>query len=708
MLAALGISEGEVIEIVGKRRTPAIAMRLPYEDRGLEVLRIDDVQRANAGVAIGEQVVIDAAPAKSAVAISLAPKDMMHSRGVGESFLREFLMGRPMNAGDTISLPEPTNGNGRSRLGLQEIQFVVAATEPRGVVVRITNDTRIAILPRAHASDGHDPNQIAYADLGGLDDAIAQLREVIVVALRQPELFGQLGIDPPRGVLLHGPPGSGKTLLARAVACEESVRYFYVGGPEIMAPRHGESEERLRDVFRQARANAPAIIFMDDIDALAPRRDATYGETERRVVTQLLTLLDGLEPRGRVMVIGATNRPEALDEALRRPGRFDREIAIGAPSAEGRRQILAVHTRAMPLDADVDLVTLSDALHGFVGADIAALVREAAMEAFRRHVGGAPVTPSMVEGLRVSRVDFVGAQRRVKPSAMREIMVHVPETTWDDVGGLDAVRRTLTQGIELPLRMPGAFRRFGIRPAKGFLLFGPPGTGKTLIARAVAHESSANFISVKTSDLLSKWYGESERQISRLFARARQVAPSIVFIDELDGLASERGSADDGSADDRVVNTLLAELDGLEGPQGVMVIAATNRPAVIDPALLRPGRFDELIYVPPPDIWARLRILELHTARVPLAADVDRERLVSIAERTEGFTGADLEALVRRAVLTALAECETIEAVGARFFEAALITSRPSVSPEMVREYESLASTLRRVVGRRAIGFGPA
>ena len=511
-------------------------------------------------------------------------------------------------------------------------------------------------------------------------------------------------------MLLYGPPGTGKTLLARAVANEADARFFHIAGPEIMGRYYGESEQRLREVFQQAGQQSPSIIFIDEIDSIAPKREDVTGEVERRVVAQLLTLLDGLEPRQNVVVIGATNRVDALDEALRRPGRFDREIVLGVPDIPGRREILAIHTRGMPLDTDVDLDELARITYGFVGADMSALAREAAMETLRRNVpqtaiDAGQITAEILEKLRVSRADFTRALKRVQPSALREIMIEVPNVSWDDIGGLEDAKRELRDGIELPLKHPEAFERLGIRPAKGFLLFGPPGTGKTLLAKAVAREAEANFIATKSSSLLSKWYGESERQVTRLFQRARQVAPTVIFIDEIDSLAPARGGGiGEPAVTERVVNTLLSEMDGLEELRGVVVIGASNRPTLIDPALLRPGRFDDLIYVPVPEQSGRAHILRIHTHAMPLADDVD---LDAIAARTTGFTGADLEDVVRRAGLQALRERIDVEKVSMNHFEQALKETRASVTDEMDREYREMVRTLKQdsARGGKRIGF---
>jgi transitional endoplasmic reticulum ATPase len=593
--------------------------------------------------------------------------------------------------------------------GLQEIRLVVVATQPRGIV-QVGEQTIIELRPQFEEPKEARRADVTYDDIGGLGSSVDQVREMVELPLRHPELFQRLGIEPPKGVLLHGPPGTGKTLLARAVANETEANFYHIAGPEIMGSRYGESEERLRQVFQEASHNAPAIIFIDEIDSIAPKREEVTGEVERRIVAQLLTLMDGLEPRQNIVVIGATNRRDAIDEALRRPGRFDREIIIGVPDQEGRSEVLAIHTRGMPLAEDVNLDEIARTTYGFVGADLGALTREAAMDSLRRLLPDLNlregIASEVLENLSVRQDDFLSAMKRIQPSALREIMIQVPNVGWDDIGGQDEARTRLREGVELPLKSPQSFRRIGIRPAKGFLLFGPPGTGKTLLAKAVAREAEANFVATKSSDLLSKWYGESEQQVSRLFERARQVAPTVVFIDEIDSLAPARGGGlGEPAVTERVVNTLLAEMDGLEELQGVVVLAATNRPNLLDPALLRPGRFDELVYVPVPDAIGRRKILGIHTRNMPLAGDVDLDQL---AERTERYTGADLEDLTRRAGLLALREALDAELINRSHFERALKETRPSVTSEMEQEYEEILRTIKQQGPmRREIGFLP-
>jgi len=713
-MARLGIREGELVELVGKRHTGALAVRPYPDDEGLNIIRLDGLQRVNAGISSGDHIEVRKADARPATKVILAPaqKNMM-LQGSGDALQRTFLH-RPMTSGDVVStsvqqrVQDPRVANFPA-YGLQEIRLVVVSTQPRGIV-QVTAETTVELRPQFEEPKEARRADVTYDDIGGLGSSVDQVREMVELPLRHPELFQRLGIDPPKGVLLYGPPGTGKTLLARAVANETEAHFFHIAGPEIMGSRYGESEERLRQIFQEAAQNAPSIIFIDEIDSIAPKREQVTGEVERRIVAQLLTLMDGLEPRQNIVVIGATNRRDAIDEALRRPGRFDREIVIGVPDQSGRREVLAIHTRGMPLAEGTDLDEIARTTYGFVGADLGALVREAAMDALRRVLpdinlrDGIPA--EVLEKLMVSQEDFATAMKRIQPSALREIMIQAPNVRWDDVGGLDEAQSKLREGVELPLRSPQSFKRMGIRPAKGFLLFGPPGTGKTLLAKAVAREAEANFVATKSSDLLSKWYVESEQQVSRLFERARQVAPTVIFIDEIDSLAPARGGGlGEPAVTERVVNTLLAEMDGLEDMQGVVVMAATNRPNLLDPALLRPGRFDELVYVPVPDFGGRRKILGIHTKKMPLSDNVD---LDDLAQKTARFTGADLEDLTRRAGLIALRQSIDATTVTEEHFAKALEEVRPSVTPEMERDYEEMLRTLRQESPQRTqIGFTP-
>ncbi len=715
---ALGITEGDVVEIVGKRSTPAIAMAAYDEDQSLEIVRLDGLQRGNAEVGSGEHVTISVAESRPATRVVFAPAQReMRLQGPTQALKRNFFR-RPVVAGDLVATtgqqpvqnmpPEVQRMFNTPAYALTQIRLTVVSTAPKGIV-HIDENTEVEL--RAEFEEPRDGRAVVnYDDVGGMADTIEQLREMVELPLRYPELFTRLGVDPPKGVLLHGPPGTGKTRLAQAVANESDAEFFTINGPEIMGSGYGESEKKLREVFEEATRVAPSIIFIDEIDSIAPKRTQVPGEAEKRLVAQLLTLMDGLEARANLVVIAATNRPDAIDEALRRPGRFDREIVIGVPDVKGRREILAIHTRGMPLGDKVDLGELARVTHGFVGADIAALAREAAIDAVRGimhkiDLDERTIPPEVLEELCVTREDFLSALKRVKPSAMREVMVQTPTVGWDDIGGVDESVAKLREGIELPLKNEEAFRRLGIRPAKGFLLYGPPGTGKTLLAKAVAKEAEANFISMKSSDLLSKWYGESEQQIARMFARARSVAPCVIFIDEIDSLVPARGSGQgEPQVTGRVVNTILAEMDGLEELQSVVVIGATNRPNLVDPALLRPGRFDELVYVGTPDLAGREHILKIHARNMPLAADV---ALADVASKTERFTGADLEDIVRRAGLNALRRAGgDVKEVTAADFAEAVADSRATVTEKMEEEYKKMQGELKkRAAEVNPIGF---
>jgi len=715
---ALGITEGDVVQIEGKRTTVAVAMSAYAEDESLEVVRLDGLQRGNAEAGSGEHVKIRSAKSQPAVRVVFAPAAReMRLQGPTQALKRNFFR-KPLTAGDLVATtgqqpvqnmpPDVRRMFNAPAYALTQIRLQVASTTPKGIV-HIDENTEVEL--RAEFEEPRDGRAVVnYDDVGGMQDTIQQLREMVELPLRYPELFTRLGVDPPKGVLLHGPPGTGKTRLAQAVANESDAEFFTINGPEIMGSGYGESEKALREVFENATKSSPAIIFIDEIDSIAPKRDKVPGEAEKRLVAQLLTLMDGLEARSNLVVIAATNRPDAIDEALRRPGRFDREIVIGVPDESARREILAIHTRGMPLGDKVELNELARTTHGFVGADIAALAREAAIEAVRRimpkiDLDERTIPPEVLEELCVTREDFLAALKRVQPSAMREVMVQVPKVGWEDLGGVQDAIDQLREGIELPLKHPEAFDRLGIRPAKGFLLYGPPGTGKTLLAKATAKEAEANFISMKSSDLLSKWYGESEQQIARLFARARSVAPCVVFIDEIDSLVPARGSGQgEPQVTGRVVNTILAEMDGMEELQSVVVIGATNRPTLVDPALLRPGRFDELVYVGTPDEKGREHILNIHAREMPLAEGVT---LTDIAAKTERFTGADLEDVVRRAGLNALRRAgEDVSEVTQEDFTEALKDSRATVTQKMEAEYKKMRGELKkRAAEKGTIGF---
>jgi len=689
----LGIRPGDVVEIEGKRKTVAVVWPALPEDLGRGVIRMDGLLRKSAGVNVGDRVIVRKARVQPAAKVRLAPATPSNNpfdEGF-KKYMKKKLLGLPVVERDMVQVPV---------IG-QAMPFTVIMTKPRGPVV-ITEKTIVEVINKPMQMV--DVPRVFYEDIGGLSQVITKVRELIELPLRHPELFARLGIEPPKGVLLYGPPGTGKTLLAKAVATESDAYFIAINGPEIMSKFYGESEQRLREIFKEAEENAPSIIFIDEIDAIAPKRDEVVGEVERRVVAQLLALMDGLSSRGQVIVIAATNRPNAIDPALRRPGRFDREIEVPLPDKQGRLEILQIHTRHMPLAPDVDLEKLAEMSKGYTGADLAALVREAAMHALRRYlpeidIEEEHIPAEVLEKMVVKMEDFLAAFKEITPSGLREIQVEVPEVHWDDIGGLDEAKAELRETVEWPLKYPQAFARLGIRPPRGILLFGPPGTGKTLLAKAVATESGANFIAVRGPEILSKWVGESEKAIREIFRKARQYAPAVVFFDEIDAIAYVRGGEVGSRVGERIVSQLLTEIDGVSELSDVVVIAATNRPDVVDPALIRPGRLEKLIYVPPPDEKGRLEILRIHTRNVPLAPDVN---LVEIAERTKGYTGADLAALVREAALQALREDINAKMVAMRHFERALQKVKPSVTPQMVEFYMRWLETARQLsVGKR-------
>ena len=720
-LKGLGVEEGTVVQVQGKRLTAAVVLSGYPEDEGIDVVRMDGLIRFNAKVGVGELVEITPAEWKEAKSLVLAPAQEGIRLAVPGEALRMTLLNRPLVQGDFLSsvfrrapqtpppgmLPDEILQSYMSRsFGLMEIRLVVSDTLPKGIV-RVTEKTRIELLPESTGEEGRPGRFVTYEDIGGIRPIIQKIQETIELPLKHPELFERLGIDPPSGVLLHGPPGTGKTLLARAVANESGAHFSAINGPEIMGKYYGESEERLRAVFEEAQKNAPAVVFIDELDSIAPRRAEVTGEGEKRIVAQLLALMDGLKGRRNVMVIGATNRVDAIDPALRRPGRFDREIEIRIPDQSGRLEILQIHTRGMPLGKDVSLPALAEATVGYTGSDLSHLAKEAALATLRRLMPKLNleedkiIPPTVLEKLEVRREDFDQGLLEVQPSALREIVVEIPKVRWEEVGGLEEVKKTLREMVELPLRKPEAFHRLGIRAPKGILLYGPPGTGKTLLAKAVATQAGASFLSAKGSSLLSKWYGESEKKIAEFFQRARQVPPAVIFFDELDSLAPVRGgSFGEPQVTERIVNQILAEMDGMQELKGVVVLGATNRPDMIDPALLRPGRFDELVYVKIPDQSSREEIFRAHTRGMALEADVD---LPKLAEITERFTGADIAGVCMKAGIFALRDNPEARAVTQEHFFRAVKEAIPSVTPEMEREYEKLARTVKQQAGR--IGF---
>src|ERR687885_1751982 len=663
---SLSASTGDVIEIRGKRRTVAKCLPLYPSDEGKGIIRVDGLVRNNAGVAIGDTVVVRKIKAVPAEKVIVAPLEAIPP--IDERYLADALESVPLIKGDNVMVPY---FGGR-------LTFQVIGVTPAADAVLVTQKTIFHIAEKGETLRGVP--QVTYEDIGGLKEEIQKVREMIELPLRHPEIFEKLGIEAPKGVLLYGPPGTGKTLLAKAVANETNANFYSIGGPEIMSKFYGESEERLRDTFRQAQENSPSIIFIDEIDSIAPKREEVSGDVEKRVVSQLLSLMDGIESRGKLVVIGATNRPNAIDPALRRPGRFDREIEIGIPDEEGRFDILQIHTRGMPLTEDVNLESIAKVTHGFVGADLEALSKEAAMRSLRRilpeiNMEQSKIPVEVLNKIKITHKDFEDALKDVQPSALREVHVQRPNVTWDQIGGLNEVKEELAEAIEWPLKHSDLFEQADVKPPKGLLLYGPPGTGKTMIAKAVATTSEANFISVKGPELISKSVGESEKGVREIFRKARQAAPCIIFFDELDAVAPRRGRSEgDAHVTERVISQTLTEMDGLEDLTGVVIIGATNRPDIIDEALLRPGRFDRILEVPVPDKEARKEILKIHTNKKPLDSTVNLDRLV---ELTDGYTGADIAAIVNAAAMSAIKEHvrqkdSTKLEISMRHFEAAL------------------------------------
>ena len=728
VLQKLGVKEGDIIEIEGKNSTGALAVRAYPSDIGKKIIRIDGIVRRNAGTSIGEMVKIKKADVKDAEYVVVAPaRNDVIVKANPEFFKRKLLM-RPFKTGDIIipnpvvrrrgeqdfdSFEDPFNellksfgvtgvnfNFGNNFLGgFGEHKFIIVNTRPKGIV-RVTESTELEVKERAEAPVKEEAiPEVTYEDLGGLHEEIRKVREMIELPLKHPELFERLGIEPPKGVLLHGPPGTGKTLLAKAVANESGAHFISINGPEIMSKWYGQSEENLRKIFDEASKNAPSIIFVDEIDAIAPKREDVTGEVERRVVSQLLTLMDGLKSRGKVIVIAATNRPDAVDPALRRPGRFDREIEIGVPNKEGRKEILEIHTRGIPISNDVDLDKLANITYGYVGADLEALTKEAAMHALRRVTSelseikeDKPLPKSILEKLIVTKKDFDYALNIVEPSAMREVLLEIPNVTWDDIGGLEEAKKKLKESVEWPLKYPDRFKKLGIRAPSGILLYGPPGTGKTLLAKAVANESNANFIAIRGPEIMSKWVGESEKRIRDIFKKAKQVSPSIIVFDEIDSLVPARGSSIETHTE-RIVSQILTEISGLEELHGVVVIATTNRPDILDPALLRPGRFERQILVPTPDEKARLEIFKIYTKKMPISKDVD---LKELAKNTKNYTGADIELICREAAMNALRRGENVETITKEDFEKALKEVTPSVSEAMNKFYEKILTNVKK------------
>ena len=710
LMRQLDVKRGDVISIQGGRETVAIVDRAYPADIGEGIIRVDGIIRRNARTGIGDTVNVRKADVREAKKITIAPAQQGIPIHIDSEVFKQGLLGRAVVKADIVVLGGAQRRRDIMEESFQDIfdifggvmggfipsltqtKFVIVSTTPSQPCI-ITENTEITVSSKPVEIVEEKVPEVTYEDIGGLKEEIKKIREMVEVPLKHPEIFRRLGIEPPKGVLLHGPPGTGKTLLAKAVANESEANFILLNGPECMNKFYGESEKKIRDIFEEAEKTAPAIIFIDEIDAIAPKREEAYGEVERRVVSQILTMMDGLKTRGKVIVIGATNRPNAIDPALRRPGRFDRELAINVPDKDARLQILKIHTRNMPLTKDVNLEDLARITHGFVGADLEALAKESAMNVLRKLLPkfnlkeNEPIPEELLKELKVTDKDFREALKIVRPSAMREVLVETPNIGWDDVGGLEETKQELKEAVEWPLKYPEAFRRIGIRPPKGILLYGPPGTGKTLLAKAVAKESEANFIQVKGASLLSMWVGESEKGVKKVFERARQVSPCIIFFDEIDALAGRRGIETGTKVTERVLNQMLAEMDGIEDLSNVIVIGATNRPDMLDPALLRPGRFDRVLLVNVPNKKGRLQILDIHTKNMPLGKDV---KLQELAEKTEGYVGADIENLVREAAILALRENMNTKEVKKRHFEEAMKKVKPSIRKGDIEKYKKI------------------
>lgn len=679
-MESLGVQTGDILGIKGRKQTAGIVWPAYPQDEGHSIIRMDGRIRRNSGVSLEETVTVYSVQERSAVSVVLAPLEMRFPVKDFDDFVKQKLLNCPITKDDTVHV---------SILG-RPVRFVVRRARPAGVVL-IALNTQLSILSEPPKEIDTGIPYITYEEIGGLEDEIQRIREMVELPLKHPELFARLGITPPKGVLLFGPPGCGKTLLAQAVANESEAHFISINGPEIMSKFYGESEKRLRQIFEEAEKNAPSIIFIDELDAIAPKREEVLGEVERRVVAQLLAVMDGLQKRGQVIVVGASNRPNAIDPALRRPGRFDREVEIRIPDKDGRNKILLIHSRGMPLET-VDLSNIAEITYGFVGADLAAVCREAAMRALRRYLPRInleeeEIPSEVLTDLKVTNEDFVEALREIQPTALREVTIEVPNVRWEDVGGLEEIKQKLQQAVQWPLQNPESFKRLGVKPPRGVLLYGPPGCGKTLLARAVATESEANFISIKGPEVLSKWVGESEKAVREVFRRARQAAPAIIFFDEIDAIAPARGTGvGDSHVTERVISQFLTEIDGIQALKDVVVLAATNRPDLIDPAFLRPGRFDRHILVYAPDAAARLEIFRIYTKGMPLEKDVKLEELVKATDR---FAGSDIEACCREAALAALEENMKATKVSRKHFMKAIQEMNPTVTPEMEKAYET-------------------